>query len=224
MKNRKGFTLIELMIVVAILGTLAAILIPAFCGRRVAPADFDEYGIFEMLSPASAHAMGNAPASPPKSTSGVKKVRTKVQTGPDGQTSEQRNIVKKLKEDNKPGAIKHLYVFSAYSGQCILYSTVKGKVTSSGKRLSPNTVNGALGGTNNNYNIAGIPLNIGGRVVYTEEVLQDDGTYGSSIPYLYWWDVRGISHKHYVSGGQIVHISDQPMTVKNIIINIETQE
>lgn len=35
MKNNKGFTLIELMLVIAIIGMLAAIAIPAFIGQRV---------------------------------------------------------------------------------------------------------------------------------------------------------------------------------------------
>jgi hypothetical protein len=28
-------------------------------------------------------------------------------------------------------------------------------------------------------------------------------------------------HKHYVSGGQIVHISSQPMVVPKVILNVE---
>jgi prepilin-type N-terminal cleavage/methylation domain-containing protein len=34
MKNRKGFTLIELMIVVAIISLLAAMIVPMFTGRK----------------------------------------------------------------------------------------------------------------------------------------------------------------------------------------------
>ena len=71
----------------------------------------------------------------PKSTSGVKKATAHVKVGGDGNTNEQRNVLKRLEMDNQPGSIKHLYVISAMSGQTIIYSTVKGKVTSSGKRL-----------------------------------------------------------------------------------------
>jgi hypothetical protein len=52
-------------------------------------------------------------------------------------------------------------------------------------------------------------------------VLQDDGTYGTSVDYLYWFDARGAYHQHYVTGGTIVHVSDQPLNVKSVIINIE---
>ena len=55
----------------------------------------------------------------------------------------------------------------------------------------------------------------------TLEVVQDDGTYGHSSEYLYWWDTKGVYHQHYVSGGQIVHVSSQPLAVKGIIINME---
>ncbi|MBI2052272.1 MAG: hypothetical protein HYT38_01160 [Candidatus Sungbacteria bacterium] len=33
-----------------------------------------------------------------------------------------------------------------------------------------------------------------------------------------------VSHQHYVSGGQIVHISSQPLAVKGIIINMEISQ
>lgn len=153
----------------------------------------------------------------PRSASGVSKANTTVEVEGNKKTVEQNNVIQRLQMDNKPGSIKHLYVISAYSGQVIIYSTVKGKVTSSGKRLSPLTVEST------GENLDGFPMEIGGRRVHTTEVLQDDGTYGSSIDYLYWWDSKGIYHQQYVSGGMILHISDQPMSVKNIIINMELQ-
>lgn len=158
--------------------------------------------------------------SVPVSTTNVKKVTATVKTGSDGMTVEQRNIQKRLEEDNKPGSIKHLYLISAYSGQVIFYSTVQGKVTSGGKRLTPNTV-AAVDGQYVSANMNGLPVNIGGIERRTGEVLQDDGTYGSSSEYLFWWDTKGIYHQHYVSGGQIVHISAQPIAVKSVIINMD---
>lgn len=159
-------------------------------------------------------------SSPPQSDSGVRKTSVKVQTDAQGLTAEQRNIRDRLLEDNKPGSIKHLYVISAFSGQVIIYSTVKGKVTSGGKRLTPTTV-AATDGASVGSSHWGIPVDIGGSEHYTSEVLQDDGTYGSSGDYLYWWDTKGVYHQHYISGGQIVHISSQPLAVKSIIINME---
>lgn len=152
-----------------------------------------------------------------ESDSGVTKATTKVQTGSDGLTVEQNNVQHRLKMDNTPGSIKHLYVISAFSGQVILYSTVKGKVTSSGKRLNPSTV---VVGASGDYRRNGFDA-VGGNV--TSEVLEDDGTYGSSAEYIYWWDVQGRYHQHYISGGQIVHISDQPIPVKSITINMEQE-
>lgn len=161
------------------------------------------------------------PRNPPESDTGVKKATATVQTNADGHTAEQMNIIGRLAEDNRPGSVKHLYVISAFSGQTIIYSTVRGKVTSGGKRLTPTAV--VANGTTfaDSY---GIPVNIGGLNCRTTEVLQDDGTYGSSSEYLYWWDTKGVYHQHYISGGQIVHISNQPLSVKGIIINMELTE
>lgn len=158
---------------------------------------------------------------PAKSASGVGKATVKVQTGSDGLTIEQRNVTERLKEDNKPGSIKHLYVISAYSGQVIIYSTVRGKVTSSGKRLTPTSV--ASAGEVEDGFLTGLY----GRSSYvdnqllTTEVLQDDGTYGTSIDYIYWWDSKGIYHQHYVQGGQIVHVASEPLAVKSVVLNME---
>lgn len=151
---------------------------------------------------------------PPKATSGVNKATVVVPTGPNGLTIEQTQIADRLIADNKPGSIKHLYVISAYSGQTIIYSTVRGKVTSGGKRLTPTTVH--VGDGHGAHRFFG--FEVLGRE--TAEVLQDDGSYGSSMDYLYWWDTKGVYHQHYVSGGQILHISDQPLAVKGVIINM----
>jgi hypothetical protein len=102
----------------------------------------------------------------------------------------------------------------------LIYSTIKGKVTSSGKRLTPYSVV-ATDGQYVDSSSRGVKVNIGGKNHYTPEVLQDDGTYGSSISYLYWWDARGIYHKQYVAGGIMIHITDQPMNFPKIILNLE---
>jgi len=157
----------------------------------------------------------------PSNASGtVSKKTVEVATDADGWTVEQKNIAERLKRDNVAGAIKHLYVISPYSGQVILYSTVKGKVTSSGKRLTPTSV-AAADGQYVGYAHKGMGVNINGQTKYTEEVLQDDGSYGSSCEYIYWFDAKGVYHSHFFTGGQIIHVADQPMPVKNIIINLE---
>ena len=156
----------------------------------------------------------------PRSASGVNISSVKVQIGPDGKTTEQRNVADRLLEDNKPGSIKHLYIISAYSGQVIIYSTIRGKVTSGGKRLTPTSVAVQRGTSADGFGVKFGSDNI----QYTGEVLQDDGTYGSSSSYIFWFDVRGAYHQHYIAGGQIVHVSDQPMAWPKIILNLESVE
>ena len=146
-----------------------------------------------------------------ESRSGARIVDVEIPVDPSGVTIEQKNVRERLIQDNKPGSIKHLYVFSAYTGTPIIYSTVMGKVTSSGKRLSPNQVYARWG-----VGPEGFKIRIGGETYLTKEVLSDDGVYGQSAPYLYWFDSKGIYHQHYVSGGQIVHISDQPIAITNV--------
>lgn len=121
-----------------------------------------------------------------QSSSGVAKATAEVKTDLDGQTIEQKNIINRLKADNLPGSIKHLYVISSYSGEVLIYSTVRGKVTSSGKRLNPSTINPVSSQVN------GFPVRFGNDVLYTNEVLSDDGTYGNSAEYIYWWDSKGV--------------------------------
>jgi hypothetical protein len=158
-----------------------------------------------------------------KSTSGVQQAQVHVQVGSDGRTVEQRNVVRRLKEDNLPGAVKHLYVIAPRSGQVLIYSTVDGKVTSSSKRLAPYTV-AARDGKMVDNTYGGVPVTISGYTRRTSEVLQDDGTYGSSNPYIYWWDTKGIYHQHFFTDGQIIHVSSEPITVKGVVINMEVDQ
>ena len=159
------------------------------------------------------------PRNVPSSKTGVKAIQAEVEVNAEGVTIEQQNIRDRLELDNAVGSIKHLYVISAYSGQVLIYSTVRGKVTSSGKRLSPTTV-GITDGSAVGASNRGFKVDFDGVIKRTGEVLQDDGTYGTSIPYLYWWDSAGKYHQHYVSGGQIIHISDSPIAVKSVEINM----
>lgn len=158
-------------------------------------------------------------APPAASSSGLGRATVQIAAGADGLSVEQRNVRDRLVADNKPGSIKHLYVISAYSGQVLIYSTVRGKVTSSGKRLTPNTIVGIYGNDSNAFSVP-----IGNTTALTREVLSDDGTYGDSIPYVFWFDAKGVYHQHYVEGGQIIHISDQPLAVKSIVLNMENGE
>jgi len=144
-----------------------------------------------------------------RSDSGVTKATTTVKTDINGRTIEQENIIKRLERDNKVGSIKHLYIISSYTGDVMEYSTVAGKVTSGGKRLSPKTVQGGnqrYG--SNNY------VTIGNDNYITDEVLDDGGAYGDSGSYMFWFDAQGNYHQYYPSGGTYVHISDKPLKVK----------
>jgi len=151
-----------------------------------------------------------------KSDSGVVKATTQVKTDENGQTIEQRNIIERLTRDNDMGAVKHLYIISSYTGDVMEYSTVKGKVTSGSKRLSPKTVQGGNSnyGTNNYVNIAG-------HKYITDEVLDDGGAYGESASYFYWFDAQGNYHQYFPSGGTYVHISDRPLRVKKASMTFE---
>lgn len=153
--------------------------------------------------------------------SGVKRAKTTVEVGSDGLTVEQRNVKDRLAVDNKPGSIKHLYLVSPFNGRQIFYQTVKGKITSSGKRLTPKTVSPQSTGDQLDY--MGMPVTIGEYQHYTSEVLQDDGTYGDSAEYIYFWNENGQYFQLYV-GGLAVVISDQPISFQDVVLRQEKPE
>lgn len=142
--------------------------------------------------------------------SGVKKAHAKVKVGASGLTAEQENVKEYIEYSNIPGTIKHLYVVSVYSGDVIIYSPVRGKVTSSGKRLTSNMT--LVSGDGGQYNRDFVMGRIG-----------DDGTYGgaNAAQYIYWKDTQGKFHKHFVTGGQIIHVSETPMLFPKVILNVD---
>lgn len=172
-----------------------------------------KYAIIALAAFAAILSTGCDDRPAPVSDSGVTKVSARVAAGSDGLTTEQRNVKSRVEEDNRPGAIKHLYIISSMSGDVLLYSTVKGKVTSGSKRLSPTTV---VVGASGDWHREGYDFN----GYTTSEVLQDDGTYGSSDPYIYWWDTRGVYHQHFIGSAEI-HVSSEPMNFPKIILNLE---
>lgn len=154
-----------------------------------------------------------------KSDSGATKATVRIQTDADGHTVEQKNIMERLVRDNKVGEVKHLYIISSYTGDVMEYSTVKGKVTSGGKRLSPKTVNNNNNSTSGSYNY----VTLGNTQYTTDEVLDDGGTYGESGNYLFWFDAQDNYHQYYPSGGTYIHISEKPLKVRksNLTLTIE---
>jgi hypothetical protein len=135
---------------------------------------------------------------------------------------EQRNVRRRLVQDNTPGALEFLYVISPDSGQILMSSGVDGKVTSSGKRLAPRSV-AAMDGEDVSSEFYGNAVTIGGATRRTSEVLEDDGTYGDSVPYIYWWDTNGNYQQHFFTGGQIIHVTSAPLHVASntILIHLE---
>lgn len=167
-------------------------------------------GLFLLLVPAAAIA--------------VERITVKVPVDAvTGRTVEQSNIANRLGQDNKPGAILHLYVLSPESGQAIIYSTVRGKVTSSGKRLTPrSTIEKYVTGSGDSKTT----VYEGQRVIIqdaqhvTTEIVQDDGTYGNSVPYFYWFDANNRYHQHFFTEGQVLRISAQPLTQTSVVLNV----
>ena len=156
------------------------------------------------------------------SSSGVRPTHVEVRPNPaTGRTTEQENIAGRYKQDNKPGSVKHFYVLSPKTGAVILYSTVEGKVTSGGKRLTPRSSIEKYDCGKDCTHYEGMRVLIGGEVQITTEMMQDDGTFGSSVPYFYWFDSNGRYHQHFFTEGQVIAVLDQPLVGKRVIINAD---
>jgi len=161
--------------------------------------------------------MGCETPTQQKSDSGVEKASVKIKTDVNGQTIEQKNIISRLQRDNDLGSLKHLYIISSFTGNVMEYSTVKGKVTSGNKRLSPKTINNSPNTGNYNY------VKMDNKTYLTDEVLDDGGSYGESMNYVYWFDAQDNYHQYFPSGGTYLHISDKPLRIKKSNLTFEMQ-
>lgn len=166
----------------------------------------------------------NQPASTePTASSGVSRKIVKIKTDASGNSIEQRLVAMRLERDNQAGTFKYVYVINAYTGNVMYQSMAVGKVVSSAKRLSPGTVAASVGNGSNGYYGYGIPVNIGGQDHHTSETLSDDGTYGSSSPYLYWFDPFGNYHQVYASSVYL-HVSSNPLVIRNSVLTMEVDQ
>lgn len=142
-----------------------------------------------------------------QSASGTKMAKVgELNTDAEGHTVEQRNIIGKIQTENQEDKVWYLYVISPFDRQVVLRSTVVGKVTSSGKRLTPKHLAGQ-----------GMRFTVGDRVYYTDELPGEDGTFGSSTEYIYWKDSKGRNRRHWMLAGQIVHAVDQEMSEEELL-------
>lgn len=134
---------------------------------------------------------------------------TDIVTGTDGLTVEQRNIKHRIEIDNKPGAMKHLYIINQ-QGKCIFYDAVKGKVTSSQKRLYPAESLRDFG--------------VGHYDFHNVENLGYDGAYGSSSEYIYWWNVNEQYRQLQVGNTCTVLVTEVPVRFNEVEIDLSVTQ
>lgn len=139
------------------------------------------------------------------SDSGAKQISTmfKVPLNSNGLTGEQQNIYDRLIVTTDPTKVLWIHLISL-DGKIIRRMPVVTKVTSSGKRLEPTTSAGTSG-----YNPSA------GNGFETSEFLQPDGTFGSSDPYIFWFDPLHRYHQWGTAGGLGYLLTDYPIDLAN---------
>lgn len=151
--------------------------------------------------------MGNSDCSGKPQTSSSGATQTTASTVPKnskGNTVEQQNIDDKNRVTQDPTKVMWIHLI-ALDGKIIKRMPVRNKVTSSGKRLEPKQAAPAQSG----YPSA----HVGGHS--TVELIQADGTYGDSDPYIYWFDPMGRYHQWGTAGGLGYLKTDYPIDLEN---------
>ena len=143
-----------------------------------------------------------------KSASGAEQVApSQIRKNSRGRTVEQQQIDDRIQVTTDPTKVLWIHLI-ALDGKIIRRMPVTSKVTSSGKRLEAKhyVVNPSGGST---------PPISGGQ--YTDELIQPDGTYGDSDPYIYWFDPMHRYHQWGTSGGLGYLLTDYPIDLVNPI-------
>lgn len=146
------------------------------------------------------------------SQSGAQQTKpTNVPLNSKGVTCEQQNIDQRIQVTSNPTKVMWIHLISL-NGEIIKRMPVRNKVTSSGKRLEPNTTTGQ-------YLSASSTMPRFGDWT-TSELIGPDGTYGSSDPYIYWFDPMNRYHQWGTAGGMGYLLTDYPIDLENPIDKI----
>lgn len=146
--------------------------------------------------------------APPKSASGATVAPpVTVPKNSEGRTVEQQNIYDRGKVTQDPTKVMWIHLISL-DGKILRRMPVRNKVTSSSKRLEPIQAVVASG----EYRSGEYPFYNG---YLTPELIQPDGTYGSSDPYIYWFDPMGRYHQWGTAGGLGYLETDYPIDLMN---------
>jgi hypothetical protein len=149
----------------------------------------------------------NKPGNDQVSSSGAKQADPyHVPRNGKGHTVEQQNIYDRQEVTTNPTKVMWIHLIGL-DGTIIRRMPVRNKVTSSGKRLEPAKVvvdPHESGGSFPAYN-----------GYYVDELMQPDGTYGSSDPYIYWFDTSGRYHQYGTAGGLGYLLTDYPIDLEN---------
>lgn len=154
-----------------------------------------------------------APRAPqPQTATGgatqVQDLTFKIPKNSKGNTSEQQNIIDRLRVTTDPTKVLWIHLLSL-DGKIIRRMPVTSKVTSSGKRLEPTEVATVSG----EYKTP-MPSYSG---YYVRELLQPDGTFGSSDSYIFWFDPQHRYHQWGTAGGLGYLLTDYPIDLTNPI-------
>jgi len=118
------------------------------------------------------------------------------------ENAERENIVHRLQLTADPGKLGFILLLN-HMGQPILYEGVKGKITSSHKRLTPPDYASSAGAGNNNY---------------VRQSASDEGTFGQSDDYIYYWNTEGVYRQWsglYLYSDQPIRTSVPPLVISN---------
>jgi len=161
---------------------------------------------------------GPTPDHNQTSTSGADQVAPPViPKNANGMTVEQQSIHDRIEATMDPTKVMWNHII-ALDGKIIKRLAVRNKVTSSGKRLEPTEAMMLPSScTDNASNVVPCSKTPTFNDYYTKEIIAPDGTYGSSDPYIFWFDPMGRYHQLGTAGGLGYLLTDYPIDLENPI-------